>query len=407
MGNICRICKSDRLIPFLDLGEQPHCNAFLKAEDLDKPEPRWPLGLLYCEACHLVQLNTVVDPEFMFRHYLYVSGTTKTLREHFQTSAQSVVNRFGFGSKDLVVDIGSNDGTWLQAFKDLELRIQGVDPAKNVAAMANERGIPTLDDFFTEANAKRICQEQGPASLITAAGVFFHIDDMDDVCRGIKALLKNDGVLHVQAIYLGAMLEQSSYDNVYHEHVSYYTLHPLMQLFRRFGLEVFDVSFAPIHGGTILLYVGHAGAHKVQSSVPELLKEEQAKGWDSLAAYQAFASRVRENRETLRRMILALKARGKRIAAYSAPAKGNTLLNYCQLGPDLLEYACERAPLKIGTYTPGMHLKVIDENLAMQDPPDYFLLLAWNFKDELIQKNQIYRDGGGQFIVPIPEPHIV
>jgi SAM-dependent methyltransferase len=407
MTKTCRICKGKRLEPFLDLGMQPHCNHFLQAEDLGAEEPRWPLALLYCRDCHLVQLTTVVDPAFMFRHYLYVSGTTATLREHFRRSASDLVDRFRLGRGNLVVDIGSNDGTWLQQFKDRGLRVQGVDPAANIAEMANAAGIPTLADFFTEANAKAIRQAQGPADLITAAGVFFHIDDMDDVCRGIKALLADSGLVHIQAIYLGAMLKQTSYDNVYHEHVSYYTLHPLIRLFERFELEVFDLGFSEIHGGTMLLYVGHKGMHSVEPAVAAQLAYEREQGWDALDAYLAFAQRVQRNRDRLRSMIQELKSQGKRIAAYSAPAKGNTLLNYCQLGPDLLDYACERAPLKIGTHTPGMHLEVIDEQEAMRHPPDYFLLLAWNFKEELIRKNQAFRDGGGRFIIPIPEPHIV
>lgn len=394
-------------MPFLDLGVQPHCNHFLRPDQLAEPEPTWPLDLHYCEDCHLVQLGTVVDPAFMFAHYLYVSGTTRTLREHFDRHAGLLVDRYGLGPADLAVDIGSNDGTWMEAFQRRGLRVQGVDPAANLAAMANAKGLPTRTAFFTEPVAREILRDQGPASLITAAGVFFHIDDMDDVCRGIKALLSPSGVLHIQAIYLGSMLEQGSYDNVYHEHVSYYTLHPLVTLFRRFDLEIFDLDFSPIHGGSMLLHVGHPGAHSVRPSVDAQLSLEKAKGWTGLAAYQAFAARVQANKERLRGRILALKHEGKRVAAMTAPAKGNTLLNYCTLGPDLLDYACESAPLKIGLHTPGMHLPVVDEQMALEDPPDCFLLLAWNFKEEILAKHAPYRARGGRFLIPIPEPHEV
>jgi hypothetical protein len=403
----CRICKGSDLVGFLDLGLQPHCNSFLKPDDPKQQEPRWPLDLLYCRDCHLVQLSAVVDAEQMFRHYLYVSGTTRTLTQHFKESAQAVIDRFRPAPSSLVVDIGSNDGTFLQCFKDLGLRAVGVDPASNIAAQANARGVETVNDFFTEAVARRIREQHGPASLITAAGVFFHIDDMDDVCRGIHALLADDGVLHVQAIYLGAMLEQTSYDNVYHEHVSYYTLHPLIRLFGRFGLEVFDVGFSAIHGGSLMLYVCKTGARPTEASVERQLSYERAQQWDTLAPYQAFASRVRQNRRRLLSMLREMKASGKRLAAYTAPAKGNTLLNYCGIGPDLLEYACERAPLKVGLLTPGMHIPVIDEAEAMADPPDCFLMLAWNFKDEFLHKNKLFLDKGGQFLIPIPEPHLV
>lgn len=403
----CRICQGTSLVPFLDLGEQPHCNSFLRADQLDQPEPRWPLVLLYCPDCHLVQLSHVVDPEIMFRDYVYVSGTTSTLPAHFRQSARDLTARFELQPSDLVVDIGSNDGTFLSFFQEFGLRAIGVDPAVNVAAMANGRGVPTINDFFGERTARQIRIDLGPAKLITAAGVFFHIDDMDDVCRGIRHLLDDSGVLHVQAIYLGSMLEQSSYDNVYHEHVSYYTTAPLVHLFRRFDLELFDVGMSGIHGGSLMLYVGRPGAHPVQPTVEARLAMERSRGWHSLEAYQAFASQVQSNRDRLRKMVIELKAQGKRLAAYTAPAKGNTLLNYCGLGPDLLEYAAEKAPLKIGLYTPGMHLPVIDETLAMENPPDHFLLLAWNFKDELLAKNQAFRDRGGRFIIPVPEPVIV
>lgn len=403
----CRICKGQRLVPFLSLGQQPHCNSFLRTDQLPEPEPRWPLELVYCEDCHLVQLTEVVDPEVMFRDYVYVSGTTRTLTEHFRASARHLVDRYAVPRGSLVVDIGSNDGTFLQQFKDLGLSVVGVDPARNIAAMANARGIPTVCDFFGERVARELRAEHGPARLMTAAGVFFHIDDMDDVCRGICELLADDGVFQVQAIYLGSMLEQTSFDNVYHEHVSYYTLRPLIHLFERFGLSVFDVGHAPIHGGTLLVDVCRAGARPVQPSVQRLLDREHEKGWDTLAPYTAFAERTRRIRAQLLATLRDLKGQGKRLAAFGAPAKGNTLLNYCQIGPDLLDYAAEKAPLKIGLHTPGMHIPVIDEALAMQDPPDYFLLLPWNFKEEILAKNQDYRAAGGRFIVPIPEPHVV
>jgi hypothetical protein len=287
------------------------------------------------------------------------------------------------------------------------MRVVGVDPAKNLAKIANEKGIETADDFFTEAIARRIRREKGPAQLITAAGVFFHIDDMDDVCRGIYELLDDKGVVHVQAIYLGSVLEQNSFDNFYHEHVSLYTLRPLIHLFQRFGMRVFDVDLSPIHGGSLLVYACKDSTYPVRKSVEEMLAYEHSQGWDTFEAYREFALVAEGIRDDLMRILHELKAQGKRIAAYSAPAKGNTLLNYCGIGTDILDYAAEKAPLKIGLYTPGMHIPVVDEAEAMRDPPDYFLLLAWNFKDELIRKNKEFCEGGGKFIIPIPNPHIV
>jgi SAM-dependent methyltransferase len=403
----CRICKGLRLERFLDLGLQPHCNSFLRAEQLQQPEPRWPLDLLYCHDCHLVQLGTVVDREVMFRNYVYVSGTTATLRAHFDQSAEDLIQRFALPREALVLDIGSNDGTFLSCFRSRGVRVLGVDPASNIAAQANAAGIETINDYFSEPVATRVRQERGAASLITACGVFFHIDDMDDVCRGVSALLAPDGVLHVQAIYLGGMLERGLYDQVYHEHVSYYTLHALMNLFPRFGMEIFDVDFSPIHGGSILIYASHRGARPVSPRVARVLADERGKGWDGVAAYHEFAGRVQRNRDALVALIRQRRAAGRRIAAYAAPAKGNTLLNYCGLGPELISYAVEKAPLKIGLFTPGMHIPVIDEADAEANPPDDYLLLAWNFLDELLAKNAAFRARGGRFIIPVPEPHVV
>jgi hypothetical protein len=407
MVTACRICKSMQLTKFLSLGDQPHCNSFLRKDQLGEPEPKWPLELLYCHGCHLVQLSCVVDPEIMFRNYVYVSGTTRTLTEHFRHSAREVVTEFRLPPSSFVVDIGSNDGTFLRGFKDLGMRVLGVDPATNIARIANDNGIDTINDFFTSKVASSIRREKGPAAQITAAGVFFHIDDMDDVCAGVCDLLDDRGVLHVQAIYLGDMLEQTSFDNVYHEHVSYYTLRPLIHLFNRFDLSVFHVGHSAIHGGSLLLYVCRKGAYPIRESVRNLLDLEHAKGWDSLGPYEAFGERVEQVRTDLVDLLQRLKASGKRMAAFGAPAKGNTLLNYCKIGVDVLDYAAEKAPLKIGLYTPGMHIPVIDETEAFQNPPDYFLLLPWNFKDELIRKNADYREKGGKFIVPIPAPHVV
>lgn len=403
----CRICGSGDLALFLSLGGQPHCNSFLSSEQLAVPEPRWPLDLLFCRRCSLVQLGHVVDRDLMFRNYLYVSGTTQTLSAHFTEMAQRLVSDFDVAPGQLVVDIGSNDGTFLRQFSALGLQVLGVDPATNVADRASQAGVRTVNDYFGLAIAKQIRAEEGEAQLMTAAGVFFHIDDMDDVCQGVAALLAPDGVFEVQAIYLGGMLEKRSFDNVYHEHLSYYTLAPLIWLFERFSLEIFDVRHSSIHGGTLVARVGHSGAHPVRRSVEDWLSSEREKRYDTLEPYQRFAREVAAIRRDLIALIASLRSRGKRVAAYGAPAKGNTLLNFCGFGADTLEYAAEVAPLKIGLFTPGTHLPVIDESVAFADPPDYFLLLPWNFSDELLSKNRSYLDNGGHFIIPIPVPRIV
>ncbi|MBI1884948.1 MAG: class I SAM-dependent methyltransferase [Chloroflexi bacterium] len=403
----CRICEGRNLHKFLSLGRQPHCNRFLREQDLALDEPAYPLDLYFCDDCALVQLGYVVPPEKMFRDYPYVSGTTATLPAHFQRLAQEIVARFDVPRGSLVADIGSNDGTFLRGFQQLGMRVLGFDPAVNIAALANEAGIETVPEFFDRDVSARAAAEKGKAKVITAAGVFYHVPDLPDFVEGVRALLADDGIFVVQAIYLLDMIEKTSFDNVYHEHLCYYSLKPLTVLFNRFNMEVFEVERAPIHGGSIIVYVRQGISRGRKESVEALLAEEARRGLYSLETYQEFACRVAGVREKLVSLLRDLRAQGKGIAAYGAPAKGNTMLNYCRIGPDVLRYAAEKNPLKQGLYTPGMHIPVIAEEKAREDPPDYYLVLPWNFLDEFLEKEREFRERGGRFIVPIPEPHIV
>ncbi len=407
--NQCRICKGPNLTLFLALGDQPHCNRFVTKELLNREEPRYPLDLYFCHDCKLMQLGYTVSPESMFKDYPYVSGTTATLPAHFHSLAKEIAQRFSLKPDDLVVDIGSNDGTFLKGFQAMQVKTLGVDPATAIVKMANEQGVETIEGFFSGDLGEGIARERGRAKVITAAGVFFHVEDLDSFVRGVKALLADDGVFMVQAIYLVDMLKQASYDNIYHEHLCYYSLGPLTHLFRRFQMEVFDVQRSPIHGGSILVYVRNAGKRSgpVLPSVKEMLAAEEREHIYDLKTYQEFAARVERNRGVLVDMLKDLKRQGKRIAAYGAPAKGNTLLNYCRIGTDILECATEKNRLKCDLYTPGMHIPVVFEEEVWNNPPDYYLLLPWNFQQELLEKERAFRAKGGKFIIPVPDPHIV
>lgn len=405
--NGCRICRGTNLHKFLSLGDQPHCNRFLKKEELASQEPFYPLDMYFCQDCALVQLGYVVPPEAMFRDYPYVTGTTATLPHHFQGLAKEIVARFKPAPGSLVVDIGSNDGTFLKAFQSFNLRTLGVDPAVNIAEIANQSGIETIPEFFGRDIAARIAREKGKAQVVTAAGVFYHIPGLDDFVEGVRAVLADDGVFVVQAIYLMDMLDKTSFDNIYHEHLCYYSLKPLTVLFDRFDMEVFDVQRTAIHGGSIIVYVRKGSTASPKPSVEALLALEGERGLYSLETYREFASRVGRVKENLVAILNQLRSQGKRIAAYGAPAKGNTMLNYCQIGADLLDYAAEKNPLKQGLYTPGMHIPVIAEEQARENQPDYYLVLPWNFLDEFLQKERGFRENGGKFIVPIPEPYII
>jgi SAM-dependent methyltransferase len=403
----CRICKGANLHRFLSLGDQPHCNRFLRKEELGRQEPSYPLDVYFCEDCGLVQLGYVVPPEVMFRDYPYVSGTTVTLGRHFHQLSRDIVEKFSLAAGSRIVDIGSNDGTFLRGFQKQGMHVLGVDPAINIARMANEAGIETIPDFFGRRVAEEIVREWGNADVITAAGVFYHIPDLDDVVEGVRVLLSDDGVFVVQANYLLDMLEKNSFDNIYHEHLHYYSLKPLIALFQRFDMEVFDVGRNSIHGGSLVIHVRKGIAGAPSKSVDALLAHETQRGVYALDTYRYFAVQVRRIRDELLAILGDLRAKGKRIAAYGAPAKGNTMLNYCRIGPDLVEYAVEKNPLKAGLFTPGMHIPVISEEDAWQNHPDYYLILPWNFLDEFLEKEKVFRERGGRFIVPIPEPHIV
>lgn len=400
----CRICSSDNNTRFLSLGMHPHCNNFLKKEQLYH-ETLYPLDVYYCNNCSLVQIEYTVPKEVMFLNYPYVSGTTRTLRNHFKKSANEIVQRFSLNKEDLVVDIGSNDGTWLKYFKQFGVKTLGVEPASNIVRIAVKNGIETVNDFFSKKVALKIINERGHASVITAAGVFFHLEDLHSVVEGISNLLKDNGVLVVQAIYLFEMINKISFDNIYHEHLCYYTIKPLETLFDMYGMEIFDVKIIDIHGGSLELYVSRKSVYPIEPSVNELKKEEKESRMYDIKTYHTFAEKVKNIKKKLIHILTAIKKEGIKIYAYGAPAKGSTLLNYCGIGTSFVDYAVEKNPLKCGLYIPGVHIPIISEESA--EMPDYYLILPWNFLDEFLNKEKQFFKNGGKFIVPIPEPRII
>lgn len=402
---ICRVCSSDNLEMFLDLGDQPHCDSLLRPEDLSRKEPYYPLQACFCHECTTVQINYTVPKETMFGEYLYVSGTTQTLRKHFQESADRLVARLDLSVGDLVVDIGSNDGTWLACYGPYRLRVLGIDGAQNLAAMANARGIETWARFFNSAVAREIIAAKGHAKLVTAAGVFFHLEELHSVTAGIAELLDQTGVFCVQAIYLGAMLEQNQFDQFYHEHLTYWTVKSLDRLFSQHGLEIFHASRFPIHGGSLELLAARKGTRKIDASVDKLREEESRRRYDQIATYHDFAGRVWEIRDALIPILQRSATAGKTIHAFGAPAKGATLLNSFTITTELVKCAVEVNLLKIGKYIPGCRIPILDETKI--EEPDAYLLLAWNFLGEFLLKKRDYILSGGAFIVPIPRPVVI
>jgi SAM-dependent methyltransferase len=401
----CRVCGQECVEEFLDLGDQPHCNRLVPPALADRREPFFPLRAGFCQNCSLVQIDHTIPKESMFSDYPYVSGTTKTLVEHFRQTAERLVETYRLKPSDLVVDIGSNDGTWLKQYRPFGMRVVGIEPAANVATLAKQAGVETVVRFFNEETAEHVLSLHGQASLVTAAGVFFHLEELHGVVEGVKKLLKPDGVFCVQAIYLGGMIENTAFDQIYHEHLCYYTLKSLEALFAPHGLECFDVRLVSVHGGSLEAHVGHNGARPIESSVAAFRRQEVERGYDDFSTYLKFTENVRKLQRDLLALLREYAAAGKTVHAYGAPAKGATLLNSFGVDVKLVPLAVEKSPLKFGMMIPGARIPIVDE--ATVERPDAYLLLAWNFLDEILEKERAYLEAGGAFILPVPELRVL
>ncbi len=404
----CRICGNEGLKKFLSLGKTPLANSFLPEEDLSKKENAFPLELCFCPECRLVQLTEVVPPEMMFKNYVYVSSTTKTFQVHFAKMAEDISKEFGLGDSSLAVDIGSNDGILLKGFQKMGVKVIGVEPATNIAKMAEENGVETINDFFNESSANEIIKRKGNADIITATNVFAHVGNINDFTKNIKSLLKKDGIFVIEIQYFVDTLEKMTFDNVYHEHVSYFTLTSLKNFFERNGMQVFNAQRVDSHGGSLRVFAKiKEGKHDIDESVHSILNYEKELGIDYFETYEKFAYLVNKSKADLIKFVKDIKSKGKIIAAYGAPAKGNTLLNFCGIGKESIEYIVEDNPLKQGTFAPGTHIPVVSPKMLDDKKPDFIMILAWNFAEEILKKTKKYADMGIKFIIPLPEPRIV
>jgi hypothetical protein len=404
----CRACGAPRMVRFLVLGPQPLANANLRAIAEAADEARYPLDVYFCERCSLVQLADVIDPEVLFRHYIYVTGTSETIAAHNRRYAADVKEQLRLGPDDLVVEVASNDGSLLRCFRDLGVRTLGVEPATNIAAIARAAGIDTVNEFFDGPTGAKLREARGPARAVIGNNVLAHVDDTQDFLRGAKALIEGDGLVITEVPYAREMLERVEYDTVYHEHLCYFSVTALLRLCEAVGLSLVRADRVPVHGGSIRMYAGlpaFYGGHG--ADVLAMAEAERAIGMTSLERWQQFARDAEAQRAALVELLERLKAEGKTVAGYGAPAKGNTLLNYCGIGTDLVPYTVDRSPLKVGTLTPGMHLPVLAAVTILERQPDYVLILAWNFADEIIRQQGSYQARGGRFIIPIPMPRII
>jgi SAM-dependent methyltransferase len=404
----CRICGNERTTKFLSLGQTPLANSFLRPEQLNAPEEQFPLDVVLCEQCGLVQLNHVVPPEVMFRNYIYVSSTSRTMPAHFAAYSDAIVSRFLKPECDLVVEMGSNDGCLLRAFRNHGIRALGVEPATNLAELANADGVTTINDFFCQRVAGEIRDREGPAKVVIGNNVLAHIDNLQDLLAGLDVLLLPDGVAVFEMPYLVDLLRNDEFDTVYHEHLSYFSLRPLQRLFESRAMRIFDVERSLVHGGSIRVYFSRFGTGpEPRPSVERMLLLEKSEGLFSVETYFDFATRVEKMKQELTDMLRRVKATGASIAGYGAPAKGNTLLNYFKIGTELIDFIVDRSEYKQGMHSPGTHIPVLGVGQLLKRQPDYVLVLAWNFIDEIMDQQSEYLDRGGKFIVPIPRPRVV
>ncbi|MFN3650775.1 MAG: methyltransferase domain-containing protein [Armatimonadota bacterium] len=403
----CRSCGATDLPVILNLGETPLANSLLTAEQLPLPEPSFPLDLVLCRGCSLVQITETVPPEILFRDYVYFSSYSDTMLAHAREVAEQLTRERALGPESLVVEIASNDGYLLRNFVAAGVPVLGIEPARNVAQTAIAAGVDTVTEFFGRELARELAASGRGADVILANNVMAHVPDINGVVAGVKALLKRGGVFVMETPYVKDLLEHLEFDTIYHEHLFYYSLTALEQLYRRHGLAAADVEWIPLHGGSLRVTVAHAGEEGDRPRVEALLAEEAAWGVSDIPAYTRFAAGVESLCGELRMLLGQLQAEEKRVAVYGASAKGNTLLHSLGIGAGTLEYAVDRSPHKQGRYTPGYHLPIHAPERLVEDQPDYVLLLTWNFADEILRQQQEYLQRGGRFIIPIPNVWVV
>lgn len=405
----CRFCGTPLAVVFADLGAQPLANAFLRAEDLHRPEPCYPLRAYVCERCFLVQLEQVVPPEAIFTEYPYFSSYSASWLQHARAYAAMAVDRFGLSARSFVVEVGSNDGYLLQYFVERGIPVLGVEPAANVAEAARQRGVPTAVRFFGEAAARDLVAQYRPADLIVGNNVLAQVPDLNGFVAGLAAALAPRGVVTLEFPHLLNLMTLNQFDTIYHEHFSYFSLTSAERIFAACGLTVFDVEELPTHGGSLRLYVRHAAdrTRPVEPRVAALRAREAEAGLTRIDGYRGFEERVRRVKRRLLRFLIDAADRGEAVVGYGAPAKGNVLLNYCGVRTDLLEYTVDASPHKQGRFLPGTRIPIRSPAAIRETRPDYVLILPWNLTDEVTAQHAYVREWGGRFVVPIPEVRVL
>jgi SAM-dependent methyltransferase len=388
------------------LGEMPLVNSFLKKEEIPF-EKKYDLSVGFCPKCYLVQLINTVSPEKLFRNYIYFSSTSKSFLEHCKRTADYLTERFNLGPQSLVLEIASNDGAQLQYFKNLGIQILGIDPAKNIAEVANKKGIKTIPEFFNYTFAKKLTKDKGIlADLVFGANILAHVPEIVDFVKGVKVVLRPRGTAIFEFPYIKGLVE-NKFDTIYHEHIFYYSLVALRNLFKTAHLEIYDVEMTPMQGGSLRIFISHPENFPISENIKNLVNQEIQDGFDKIETYRKINKNVSKLKSDTLSSLEKIKNEGKRIAAYSAPAKGNILLNYFGIGSNYLDFIVDKSEAKQGLYTPGTHLLVYPPEKIYQEKPDYLLILCWNIAEEVIKQLKDYHDAGGRFVIPVPNLKII
>lgn len=403
--SVCRFCKSELRHTFVDLGMSPLCESYLRPEQLNQMEPFYPLHVFVCEKCFLVQLEEFVSPDTIFAEYAYFSSYSDSWLEHCRRYTEQMLDRFRLNGDSLVVEVASNDGYLLQYFVQQNIPVLGIEPAANVAKVAQEKNVPTLVKFFGKQLAAQLASEGKQADLLVGNNVLAQVPDLCDFVAGMKILLKPKGVLTLEFPHLLRLMEENQFDTIYHEHFSYFSFLAAQKILGAYGLVLFDVEELPTHGGSLRIFGRHSedDSKPISPRVVELSTREEVVGLKRLDSYCSFAENVKKTKRRLLECLIGAKQARKSIVGYGAPGKGNTLLNYCGVGTDFLDYTVDRNPFKHGRFTPGTHIPIYSPERIFETRPDYVLILPWNLKNEIMQQMAGVREWGGKFIVPIPE----
>jgi SAM-dependent methyltransferase len=405
----CRFCKTALTHTFADLGKSPLCESFLEAEQLNQMEAFYPLHVYVCAKCFLVQLEVYVSPQEIFTHYAYFSSYSDSWLQHMKAYTAAMIERFRLGKQSLVVEVASNDGYLLQYFVGSGVPVLGIEPAKNVAETAVKKGVPTLTIFFNRESAEKLRKDGKSADLLIGNNVLAQVPDINDFVAGMKILLKSDGVITMEFPHLQRLMEGNQFDTIYHEHFSYFSLISVEKIFAAHGLTLFDVDELPTHGGSIRIYARHAenSARPIHQRVTAMRAREEALGFTEIQTYARFDEQVKRTKRRLLEFLIDARNEGKSIAGYGAPGKGNTLLNYCGIRTDFLDYTVDRNPFKHGKFLPGTHIPIFPPEKIAETRPDYVLILPWNLRNEIIAQLGFVREWGAQFVVPIPEVEVI